>query len=46
MGLSFLYPKFLALLLLVPFFVFVYFFSIVYNKKKASVFANFEALER
>jgi Ca-activated chloride channel family protein len=43
---SFLYPKFLTLLLLVPFFVFVYFFSIVYNKKKAVLFANFEAMER
>jgi len=46
MELSFLYPKFLALLLLVPFFVFVYFFSIIYNKKKAVLFANFEAMER
>ena len=43
---SFLYPKFLTLLLLVPFFVFVYFFSIIYNKKKAVLFANFEAMER
>lgn len=42
----FLYPKFLLLLLLVPFFVFVYFFSLIYNKKKAILFANFEALER
>jgi len=46
MELTFLYPKFLSLLLLVPFFVFVYFFSIVYNKKKAVLFANFEAMER
>jgi Ca-activated chloride channel family protein len=46
MGLSFLYPRFLSLLLLVPFFVFVYFFSVIYNKKKAVVFANFEAMER
>jgi len=46
MEISFLYPKFLALLLLVPFFVFVYFFSIIYNKKKAVLFANFEAMER
>jgi Ca-activated chloride channel family protein len=46
MGLSFLYPRFLALLLLVPFFVFIYFFSVIYNKKKAAVFANFEAMER
>jgi len=43
---AFLYPKFLVLLLLVPFFVFVYFFSLAYNKKKAIVFANFEAMER
>jgi len=46
MELSFLYPKFLALLLLIPFFIFVYFFSIIYNKKKAVMFANFEAMER
>lgn len=46
MELTFLYPKFLTLLLLVPFFVFVYFFSIIYNKKKAVLFANFEAMER
>lgn len=46
MELLFLYPKFLLLLLLVPFFVFVYFFSIMYNKKKALLFANFEAMER
>jgi len=46
MELSFLYPKFLTLLLLVPFFVFVYFFSIIYNRKKAVLFANFEAMER
>lgn len=46
MELTFLYPKFLTLLLLVPFFVFIYFFSIIYNKKKAVLFANFEAMER
>lgn len=46
MGLLFLYPKFLLLLLLVPVFIFVYFFSLVYNKKKAIMFANFEAMER
>jgi Ca-activated chloride channel homolog len=46
MDVSFLYPKFLTLLLLVPFFVFVYFFSVIWNKKKAMVFANFEAMER
>ncbi len=42
----FLYPKFLLLLLLVPFFVVIYFFGIAYNKKKALLFANFEAMER
>lgn len=46
MNISFLYPKFLIFLILVPFFVLVYFFSIAYNKKKAIVFANFEAMER
>lgn len=46
MELSFLYPKFLGLLLLVPFFVFVYLFSLLYNKKKSMVFANFAAMER
>lgn len=45
-SIAFLYPKFLMLLLLVPFFVFVYFFSLVYNKKKAIVFSNFRAMER
>ena len=43
---AFLYPKFLMLLLLVPFFIFIYFFSLVYNRKKAMVFANFEAMQR
>ncbi len=46
MGLVFLYPKFLSFLLLVPFFVFVYFFGLIYNKKKAILFSNFEAMER
>ncbi len=43
---NFLYPQFLWFLLLVPFFVFVYFFGLVYNKKKGIVFGNFKALER
>lgn len=43
---SFLYPGFLVLLLLVPFFVLVYFVSLAYNKKKSIIFANFEAMER
>ena len=42
----FLYPRFLLLLLLFPFFVFIYFFSLMYNKKKAMVFGNFSAMER
>ncbi len=46
MELVFLYPKFLVFLLLVPVFVFVYFFSLIYNKKKTMVFSNFEAMER
>lgn len=46
MQLVFLYPKFLIFLLLVPLFVFVYFFSLIYSKKKAVVFSNFEAMER
>jgi len=46
MEISFLYPKFLLLLFLVPLFIFVYFFSIMYNKKKSMVFANFEAMKR
>jgi Ca-activated chloride channel family protein len=46
MELVFLYPKFLVFLLLVPVFVFVYFLSLIYNKKKTMVFSNFEAMER
>jgi Ca-activated chloride channel family protein len=46
MALLFFYPKFLLLLLLVPFFIFIYLFSLVYNKKKAVLFGNFEAMER
>jgi Ca-activated chloride channel family protein len=46
MELVFLYPKFLILLLLVPLFIFIYFFSLIYNKKKAVLFSNFEAMER
>ena len=42
----FLYPKFLFLLLIVPLFVVIYFFGILYNKKRAIVFANFQAMER
>ena len=46
MEISFLYPQFLIFLALVPAFVVVYFFSIIFNKKKAILFANFEAMER
>ncbi len=46
MELVFLYPKFLAFLLLIPLFIFIYFLSLIYNKKKAVVFSNFEAMER
>ncbi len=33
-------------MLLIPFFVFVYFFGLAYTKKKSFVFSNFQALER
>lgn len=46
MELVFLYPKFLSFLLLVPLFVFVYFFGLMYSKKKSMVFSNFHAIER
>jgi Ca-activated chloride channel family protein len=46
MELVFLYPRFLIFLLLVPLFVFVYFFSLIYEKKRAVVFSNFGAMER
>lgn len=46
MEITFLYPRLLLFLFLVPFFIFVYFFAITYNKKKAVLFANFEAMER
>ncbi|MFH1711545.1 MAG: VWA domain-containing protein [Nanoarchaeota archaeon] len=45
-GIYFDYPGFLIFLLLVPFFVFVYFFSFFYNKKKAVIFPNFAIMER
>lgn len=43
---SFLYPKFLFLLLLVPIFILAYIISFVYHNKRAIVFPNFEAMER
>lgn len=43
---SFLYPKLLLLLFLVPVLIIIYFLSILYNKKKAIIFPNFGALER
>lgn len=45
-GIYFVYPGLLFLLFLVPFFIFVYFFSFFYNKKKAVIFPNFEIMER
>lgn len=46
MQIHFLYPRMLLLLLIIPFLVFIYFFSMVYNKKKSILFANFEAMQR
>ena len=46
MELVFLYPKFLLLLFLVPFFIFVYYLSFIYNRKKTMIFSNFEAMKR
>ena len=46
MNVSFIYPKFLYLLLLIPIMIFIYFFSIYYSKKKPILFSNFQALER
>jgi Ca-activated chloride channel homolog len=42
----FQYPYFLFLLFLVPLYVFIYFFSFLYHKKRAVNFPNFEAMER
>ena len=46
MEISFLYPKLLFLLLLVPLFILIYFLSFAYNKKKTMIFANFSAMRR
>ncbi len=43
---SFVYPQFLWFLVLIPFFILVYLFSLSINKKKGMVFGNFKALER
>lgn len=43
---SFVYPGFLLLLLIVPLFIIIYFLSLAYTKKKAVIFSNFEAVER
>jgi len=45
-GISFIYPKFLFLLLLVPVFIIIYFFNMARNRKKAVVFSNFESIEK
>jgi Ca-activated chloride channel homolog len=46
MELIFLYPKFLLLFFLVPFFIFVYYLGMLFNKKRSMVFGNFEAIKR
>lgn len=46
MNFYFIYPKFLYLLLVIPFLIILYFVSSFYGKKKAINFSNFEALER
>lgn len=46
MQIHFLYPRMLLFLLIIPLLVFIYFFSMVYNKKKSILFANFEAMQR
>lgn len=46
MELYFLYPKLLLLLFLIPLFIFIYYFGIIFNKKKSMVFGNFEAMQR
>jgi hypothetical protein len=45
-GVSFDYPYLLFLLFLIPVYIFIYFVSMIYNRKKAILFSNFEALER
>ena len=45
-GVSFNYPYVLFLLFLIPVFIIIYFLSILYNKKRAILFSNFEALSR
>jgi|TARA_B100001971_G_C18257982_1_gene583927 Ca-activated chloride channel family protein len=42
----FLYPRFLLLLLLVPFFIAIYLLGMTYNHGRAFLFANFEAMQR
>lgn len=46
MNVIFQYPYLLLLLFLIPVFIAVYFLGMAYNKKKAIVFSNFEALAR
>lgn len=46
MNISFLYPKFLYLLLIIPLMIVIYFFSFYYSRKKPILFSNFKALER
>lgn len=46
MEFSFLYPAYLILLLIVPFIVFIHFFTLRTRRKYALRFANFEAIRR
>jgi len=45
-AISFLFPKLLFLLLLIPIFLFFYFISSYYPRKRSVVFPNFEAMQR
>jgi Ca-activated chloride channel family protein len=45
-SISFLYPKLLLFLFLIPVFVLIYFLSSLFKRKKAITFPNFEAMER
>lgn len=46
MGVYFIYPQLLLLLVLVPVFILVYFSSFYYHDKKAINFPNFDAMKR
>lgn len=42
----FIYPQLLIFLFLVPLFIFIHFYGMIYTKKKALLFANFKAMQR